>query len=281
MAKFNIKRALRPALLAGLVAGLSGCAYGGLGVGAGYYGDGYVNGGYANGYDCDPYAPFDDYYACDSGYGFSNIGFGGGWYDNFYYPGYGYYVFDRVGTRHQMRNNDRRYWAHRRAQHSTKHARRGNQNDRVNRGEYGTEYRGRGRDLTPEQRAEWRERRQERRAYSGSTGRNATDRSASDGATTAPTRGNRDAVRAGRTGARGDQVGRGSRSTGVVRTGRPTMAQQQPQNRQPAVQQNRAAPAAVSRPAARPAPVRQSRADRPTRPAPPTAEKSNTRNPIE
>ncbi|QJB70389.1 hypothetical protein [Parasphingorhabdus halotolerans] len=50
MAKFNIKRAFRPALLAGLVAGLSGCAYGGLGVGAGYYGDGYVNGGYANSY---------------------------------------------------------------------------------------------------------------------------------------------------------------------------------------------------------------------------------------
>lgn len=87
--------------------GLSGCVYD---VGLGYASDGY---GYDS-YDCDPYSPFDSYYTCDSGYGFYNIGFGGGWYDNYWYPGYGYYVFDNYGRRHNMHDHHRRYWGDRR-----------------------------------------------------------------------------------------------------------------------------------------------------------------------
>ena len=103
-----IPKLLKSAIAAGALLGLGGCMYGGTG----YYGDGYVNN---SRYDCDPYAPFDDYYACDYGYGFANIGYGGGWYDQYYYPGYGVYVFDRGGRRHAMRAHDRRYWARQRA----------------------------------------------------------------------------------------------------------------------------------------------------------------------
>ncbi|AMO72661.1 hypothetical protein [Sphingorhabdus sp. M41] len=108
MSKFAMPRLLKSVVAAGALLSLSGCIYGG----AGYYGDGYVNNA---GYDCDPYAPFDDYYACDYGYGFANIGYGGGWYDQYYYPGYGIYIFDRGGRRLAMRDNDRRYWARQRA----------------------------------------------------------------------------------------------------------------------------------------------------------------------
>tara|TARA_R110000850_G_scaffold79512_4_gene171433 strand:+ start:1126 stop:1851 length:726 start_codon:yes stop_codon:yes gene_type:complete len=116
MTKFAIPPLLRSSLAAGALLSLGGCMYGG----AGYYGDGYVNN---SRYDCDPYAPFDDYYACDYGYGFANIGFGGGWYDQYYYPGYGVYVFDRGGRRHAMRDRDRRYWAGQRAAYGGRHAR--------------------------------------------------------------------------------------------------------------------------------------------------------------
>jgi hypothetical protein len=44
-----------------------------------YAGDGYGSGNYG----CDPFSPFDSYYDCDNGYGYSNIGYGGGWYDNY------------------------------------------------------------------------------------------------------------------------------------------------------------------------------------------------------
>jgi len=128
----NIAKIFKPAFLAGAALSLGGCMYGGLGVGIsdGYYGDGYVNGGYVNGrYNCDPYSPFDTYYACDSGYGFANIGFGGGWYDRYYYPGYGRFVFDNRGYRHAMKNHHRRHWAKKRAEHGTHHARRGDRRE--------------------------------------------------------------------------------------------------------------------------------------------------------
>ena len=117
MIQFTMARGLKSAVAAGALLGLGGCMYGS----AGYYGDGYVNGGY----DCDPYAPFDDYYACDYdyGYGFANIGFGGGWYDQYFYPGYGIYIFDRGGRRHAMRDNHRRHWARQRAEYGGHHAR--------------------------------------------------------------------------------------------------------------------------------------------------------------
>ncbi|MDR2836959.1 MAG: hypothetical protein LBV49_00030 [Azonexus sp.] len=66
--------------------GLSGCVadgYGGIGIG---YGGGYYGGGYF------------------------------GWYDDFYYPGSGYYVYDRHGARHPWNDGQRRYWEGRRGQ---------------------------------------------------------------------------------------------------------------------------------------------------------------------
>ncbi|MGB3845740.1 MAG: hypothetical protein WA940_07710, partial [Sphingopyxis sp.] len=97
-----------------------------------YYGD--VNGAYSHGYasnDCrarygdayydyDPYAYDDGYgYDCydggDYGGGFVNIGFGGGWYDNYYYPGYGLWMFDNYRNRYPLRGQYLNYWGGRRA----------------------------------------------------------------------------------------------------------------------------------------------------------------------
>ncbi|MEO9617260.1 MAG: hypothetical protein ABJF89_07305 [Parasphingorhabdus sp.] len=217
---------LKASVLAGAVLGLSGCMYGSAG---GYYGDGYVN-GYDQG--CDPYAPFDDYYACDYGYGFSNIGYGGGWYDQYYYPGYGVYIFDRGGKRHAMRDNHRRHWAGQRAQYWARQSRRGHRANRAN--------------LSPEQRAERRERRAERRNYSGAR-QGETVRGERRGGSnmTGVARGSGQAARGNRNSA--DRSGRTSR--------RPTNAGQQAQARPQR---------ADRRPAARPARVAQQ--PRPERP---------------
>ncbi len=101
------KLGLRLAALSAVTLGLSGCVYE---AGLGYASDGY---GY-NDYNCDPYSRFDSYYDCDNSYGFYNIGFGGGWYDSFWYPGHGYYVFDNYGRRFNMHDHHRRYWGDRR-----------------------------------------------------------------------------------------------------------------------------------------------------------------------
>ena len=98
---------LRAALLFGAGAGLSGCVYD---VGLGFASDGY----YGDVYACDPYGAYDAYYNCDYGQAFSNIGFDGGWYDNYYYPGYGIFLFDTFGRRYPMREQYRRYWGERR-----------------------------------------------------------------------------------------------------------------------------------------------------------------------
>lgn len=84
--------------LAGALA-LGGCAYddgyyGGVSVGTGYYGGGY----------------YDDYW----GPGYYRPGFYSGWYDGFYYPGSGYYIYDRSGHRHRWNDSQRRYWESRR-----------------------------------------------------------------------------------------------------------------------------------------------------------------------
>ncbi|MCP1469565.1 hypothetical protein J3E64_001240 [Sphingobium sp. OAS761] len=88
--------------LAGALA-LGGCAYddgyGGVSVGTGYYG------GYGNGYG-DPYW----------GSGYYPGGYYG-WYDGFYYPGNGYYVYDRGGRRHRWTDGQRRHWEGRRGRH--------------------------------------------------------------------------------------------------------------------------------------------------------------------
>ena len=230
---------------------LSACAFG-----EGYYGDGYVNGA---GYGCDPYAPFDDYYACDNGHGYANIGFGGGWYDNYYYPGYGFHIFDHRGSRHAMQQNHRRYWARQRADYRTRHGRRSERRAE------------RRRNLTPEQRAERRERRAERRAEAGYEGRREARRNGTrrkDNVTRNDRR-RRGAGQSGRTRAAVPSVNvapRAGRNTNTQtgnrprsRPNRPTIAAQQPQRARPAARVARPAP--PPRPTVRHSP-RTPRADR-------------------
>jgi hypothetical protein len=101
-----------------------------LTLGGCYYGD--VNGASYASADCysrygdqywsqDPYAyddatyGYDCYDAADYGSGFVQIGFGGGWYQQLYYPGYGMFLFDRYGRRHSMGHDYLTYWGGRRA----------------------------------------------------------------------------------------------------------------------------------------------------------------------
>jgi hypothetical protein len=117
--------ALAPMLLGGCL--MTDGLYGGVSVGAGDYygGDPY---GYPYGYD-----PYGGYYG----------GASYGWYDNYYYPGNGAYVYDRAGRAYRMRAQDRAYWEARRE-------------NRIERREARTERR--------ENRLERREMRAERRA---------------------------------------------------------------------------------------------------------------------
>lgn len=102
---------LRNALIAiAAAASVSACAdgygYGGLDVGygtAGYH-DPYYN----------PYVAADQYDFYASGY----QGFGQpywGWYNGYYYPGSGFYVYDRWRRPHRWRDHDRRHWEGRRS----------------------------------------------------------------------------------------------------------------------------------------------------------------------
>jgi len=81
-------RLTRPVLLLAATAALSACSafdtYG-TGVSVGYSSGGYYPYGYS------PYS----YY---------------GWYDGFYYPGTGYYIYDSYGARHRWSDRHRRYW---------------------------------------------------------------------------------------------------------------------------------------------------------------------------
>jgi hypothetical protein len=95
-----------PALAVAAAITLGGCAYnpyGGLGVSVGY-GSGY-----------DPY--YDRYYG-GSRYGYgSSFGYGyspyWGWYDDFYYPGTGYYVYDIYRRPYRWTDRQRAYWLQR------------------------------------------------------------------------------------------------------------------------------------------------------------------------
>ena len=114
------KALLKAVVLMATSAGLSGCVYDvGMGYASdSYYNDGYASNGYYNdGYGCDPYGRYDAYYDCDFRQGFGNIGFSGGWYDDYYYPGYGFILFDRIGRRYPMRDHHRRYWGEKRHYH--------------------------------------------------------------------------------------------------------------------------------------------------------------------
>jgi len=90
-------------------AGLSACT-------TGPYGYGGVSVGVGNGY-YDPY--YGGYgYGYGAGYPGYGLGYGldpyWGWYDGFYYPGTGYYVYDRYRRPHRWTDTQRRYWEQRR-----------------------------------------------------------------------------------------------------------------------------------------------------------------------
>jgi hypothetical protein len=103
---------------------LGGCAYGDLGLGMGYgspyYGSSYGYGSpyYGYGYGSPYYGGYgygSSYYG-GLGYGSYYGGFGSpyfGWYDNYYYPGSGYYVYDTYRRPHVMTTTQRQYWASR------------------------------------------------------------------------------------------------------------------------------------------------------------------------
>ena len=83
--------------------GAYGSPYGGYGYGAGY--------GYGSGYGYNPYyAGYNPYYRSpfygSRYYGSPYLG----WYDGFYYPGNGYYVYDRDNTRRRISDAERRRW---------------------------------------------------------------------------------------------------------------------------------------------------------------------------
>ena len=86
-------RLARPALLLAATAALGACStYGGFGGTS--VSVGYGNGGYYP-YRYSPYS----YY---------------GWYDGYYYPGAGYYIYDSYGRRHRWSDRHRHYWEGRR-----------------------------------------------------------------------------------------------------------------------------------------------------------------------
>ncbi|MEO5773098.1 MAG: hypothetical protein ABIQ32_03135 [Sphingomicrobium sp.] len=77
------------------------------------YGSG-VSIGYGNGYGSpygygygDPYGAY-GYGSPYGGYGYASPYYG--WYDDYYYPGTGYYVYGRSGDRYRWSDAQRRYW---------------------------------------------------------------------------------------------------------------------------------------------------------------------------
>lgn len=80
---------------------------GGYGYDDGYYDDGYgYADGYGYGYGSSAYDVYGDPYFSGR-YGYSPAY---GWYNNYFYPGTGYYVYDRRGTRYSYNDDQRRFW---------------------------------------------------------------------------------------------------------------------------------------------------------------------------
>ena len=102
----------------GLVLASSGCVddygYGGLEVG--YGAGGYGGDPYYDGYGYDGYGYGNGGYG-NGGYGTGGFGYGGygpsyfGWYNNFYYPGTGSYVYDRYRRPFRWNGAQQRYWS--------------------------------------------------------------------------------------------------------------------------------------------------------------------------
>ena len=126
---------IRPALALAAVFAVSGC-----------YSDGY-------GYDRPSYA-------YNSGY--SQGGYYG-WYGDYYYPGNGYYVYDRRGGSHRWNDGQRRYWEARRDRRNDRANWSGYHQLRDNRQEWRNDRRD-GREYRRDDRREWRDdRRDDRR----------------------------------------------------------------------------------------------------------------------
>ena len=90
--RFGFKKLGLAAAMVGAALGVSACTDG--------YGYGGVSAGYG-GYYGDPY--FAGYYP-----GYANVGYG--WYNGFYYPGTGLYVYDRYRRPYRWNDGQRRYW---------------------------------------------------------------------------------------------------------------------------------------------------------------------------
>ena len=98
----------------GAAACTDGYGYSGVAVGynsGGYYGDPYYGDGYG-------YA--DPYYG--GGYGLGGASYYG-WYNNFYYPGTGIYVYDQNRRRYRWNDNQRHYWEGRRGNYANRDVR--------------------------------------------------------------------------------------------------------------------------------------------------------------
>jgi hypothetical protein len=71
----------------------------------------------------------DDYYGSGYGWGsgyYGDYGYYGsqpyyGWYDDYYYPGSGVYIYDRYGSRRTWDGHHRNYWEGRRHRHRRHH----------------------------------------------------------------------------------------------------------------------------------------------------------------
>lgn len=195
-------KGIKAACVAGLASlAVSGCVtYGQQG-----FNDGYID-DFAY-YDtlCDPYSPYENYADCDFNNGFANIGFTGGYFDNFFYPGFGLFVFDNFGQQFAIPQRHRGHWARQRHAYrqgflgrNVNRARRAARNQGVaapgfrrGRGQGGADAltpaqraerrdirRGRNGQLAPAQRAERRERRAERRGAASSAGSESNARPA-------------------------------------------------------------------------------------------------------
>ena len=84
---------------------LGGCAYPGNA--------GYDNYAYYDEY-CDPNVAEDIYYECDNLNGYGDIGFNGGYYDGFFYPGHGLLLYDNFGRQFSLNEVQLFYWSQRR-----------------------------------------------------------------------------------------------------------------------------------------------------------------------
>ena len=111
-------RILSIGLVAAVSLGLGGCAYNGLGmgVGTGYGYDQYGYGQYGYGNDRYAYGGYNPYgydryaYGGYNPYGYNAYGSPFGWYNGYYYPGSGGWVYDRNGGRRAIRRDEQAHF---------------------------------------------------------------------------------------------------------------------------------------------------------------------------